>query len=273
MGKPVVCYLSMLRLATTTLTDPGTETGFSIAALSDLKAYEFWKSDQAAAAVDLDIDAGAGGGNADYVALVNHNLATLGATVTVYADGSFPPTTVRQAAFTPAEDGVTLRLFTAPGALRYWRVRISHAALPFAAKPFAAELQLGMRTTMPEYSSADDFDPFFRDVEVAGEESEGGHYLATVLRGMRHRGTLVVGGDAGVSRADLSAGLNAFVHDHAEQRKPFVFVVDPDDADFSAPRWVRVPDSGRVDRAAAAGSWARLTFSVPLREAFMERPA
>lgn len=270
MAFPIIAYDSMLRLTTTTVTDPGTETGFSITALYDLKAYQFWKSNQTAAAINIDIDTGAGGKNGDYIALVNHNLFTLGATVRVLADTVSPAAVQVMAATALPEDTVSLLTFTAPGAKRYWRITINHAALPFASKPYAAEIFLGMKTTLPEYL-APSFDPFFKGVEVSGNRSEGGHFLAATTRGQSHRGTLNFGGDAGIVRSFFTSDLNAFLDTHALLRRPFIFTVDTADTDFDSARYVKMPDDADAPRLAVGGSHSgRLTFSLPVEEAFME---
>lgn len=268
MAKPLIAYLSMLRLSTTSITDPGTETGFAIGNIKDMKSYSIWKSNQTAAAINIDIDAGASGANADYIGLVNHNLATLGATVRVLADTVSPAATQVLAATTPAQDGVSLLTFTAPGLKRYWRITINHAALPFSAKPFSGDAFLGMKTSLPEYL-APSFDPFFGGVEIAGSRSEGGHYLGGVARGKTHRGVITFGA-AGAARASFTSDLNAFIDNHALLRRPFFFVVDTDDTDFDDPRYVKVPDDAEVGRRAVGDTWSRLTFELPVDEAFME---
>ena len=271
MGFPVIAYKSFLRETTTVITDPGTETGFAIASIKDMKSYTLWKSNQTAAAINIDSDCGASTTqNGDYIALVNHNLFTLGATVRVLADTVSPAATQVLAATTPTEDTVTYLPFTAPTAKRYWRITINHSALPFAAKPYIGEIFLGMRTTCTEFATPV-FDPYFRDVEVMGDRSEGGHFLAASLRGQIHRGTLELGGPAGVTRAFHDSDLTPFKQNHADPRYPFVFVLDPDDSAFKTPRYVKLPDSARIERKAVGGGWSgRLTFMMPLEEAMME---
>lgn len=269
MAKPLIAYLSMLRLSTTTITDPGTETGFLIGNIKDMKAYSIWKSNQTAAAINIDLDTGAASNqNADYIALVNHNLFTLGATVRVFADAAVIGTTQVLAATTPGQDTVTYLPFTAPGAKRYWRITINHAALPFTAKPFIGDLFMGMKTEFPEFLSPE-FDPFFFDYEVSGSRSEGGHYLAGTIRGEQHRGAITFG-NAGLARAWFTSDGNAAIRNHLAKRYPFFFVVDTADTDFDDPRYLKVPDDARLERLAVGGAWSRFTFAIPSEEAFME---
>jgi len=272
MAFPIIGYRSMLGLSTTTITDPGTETGFSIASLHDMKSYTLWKSDQTASAVNIDIDAGAGGENADYIALVNHNLNTLGATVRVLADTVDPPLVEVLAAVTPDEDTVTYISFTAPGAKRYWRITINHAALPFSDKPNIGDCYMGMKTTMPEFLTSD-FSPFFTAYEVAGARSEGGHALSATIRGQVHRATMEFGGPAGVARSFHDSDLTTFASTHAMRRHPFFFVLDADDATFDRAFFIKMTDTGDLMREAVGGGWSgRLTFTMPVEEAYMEPP-
>lgn len=266
MALPLVCYKSML--STSTITDPGTETGYDIDDLYDLRSYKGWKSDQVAAAINIDIDAGVAGADADYIGLVNHNLYTLGATVRVLGDNATPPVTERLAPVTPSEDTVSVKTWTAPGAVRYWRVTINHAALPFSAAPFIMELFLGLKTELPQYI-APSFNPFFSGIEVAGSRSEGGHYLGATTRGKTHRGTLTFG-EAGAPRASFTSDLNAFLDNHALLRKPFIFIFDTADSDFSTARYIKMTDDSDAERYAVGGCYANFTLSLEVEEAYME---
>lgn len=270
MAKPLILYDNFVNLSTTTVTDPGSASGYPISNISDRRGFTMWKSDQTAAAVNIDIDTGAGTDNADTIALVNHNLTTLGATVRVLADTVNPPLVQVLAATTPGADGVSLNTFTAPGNKRYWRVTINHSALPFASAPFIGELWLGMKTTAPEYVTPA-FAPFFDDVEVDGDRSAGGHYLGAALRGHVHRGTIDLGGPAGCSRADHLATLKPFADNHLSKRYPFFFVLDADDTDFDDPRFIRMTDApGQPRREAVGNTWSRLTFVFDAEEAWAE---
>jgi hypothetical protein len=233
-----------------------------------MASYTVWKSSVTTSPINIDIDAGVSGQAADYIGLVNHNLFTNGATVTVKADTFSPPTTVRQAAFSPAENGVTLRLFTLTSALRYWRIVITDPAPPFAAAPTIGELWLGQRMTLPEYFTAS-FDPFLNTVDRKGSVNEAGHFVAAVSRGRMHRGMLDLG-PAGASRAAFTSDLTPFARDHAELGYPFFIIVDPDDADFATPWFVRQADDAHVGRGAVGGTLARMTFSMEISEAYME---
>lgn len=265
MATPLIGYLSMLRLSTTTVTDPGSASGFPIANLYDFRATSQWKYNSLLSTAHIDIDTGAGGVNADYIALVNHNLHTLSATVRVLADTVSPAAVEVLAAVSPSEDTVTVKTFTAPGAKRYWRVSI--AGTPFSVLPYVGEMFLGLKTSLPEYC-APSMDPFMTDAEAKGSRSEGGHFLGATLRGEVHRGVIEFG-DAGLARSWFTSDGNDFIS-YAQQRKPFFFVLDTGDNDFDRAYYLKLPDAGRILRFAVGGSYQRFRLSVPYEEAYME---
>jgi len=269
MAFPLIGYLSVAELSTASITDPGTASGFAVGNLIDHRAFSLWKSDDTTSPINIDIDTGATG-TADYLCLVNHNLATLGATVTLQSDSdpAYGSPSTLQAAFTPPEDTVTFKAFSSGGE-RYWRVIITAPAPPFSAAPYIGVLKLGVRTTLTEMLNPE-VDPFMSQVEVRGERSEGGHYLGAILGGKQHRAELAFGGPAGMARSFLTSDLNAFFDDHAFKRRPFVFVLDTADSDFSVARWVKVPDGAEVSRAPVGGMWNRMVVRVPIEEALSE---
>ena len=272
MAFPIIGYKSIAELAGATLTDPGTAAGFSIGNLIDHRAFTIWKSDGVTSPINIDIDAGAAV-SADYVTIVNHNLNTNGATVTVLSDddSGYGSTTTQQAAFSPGEDTVTFKGFTSQATERYWRIVITDPSPPFAAAPYIGVLKLGLRTTLPDMLNPG-VDPFIKQVEVRGERSEGGNYLGAILGGQRHRADLAFGGEAGVARTFLSSDFNAFLDDHAYKRLPFVFVLDTADSDFNVARWVKVPDRSDLKRSPVGGVWSRMTVTLPVEEALSESP-
>jgi hypothetical protein len=270
MAKPLICYKSILPDATVSLTGTGTASGYALANIQDYKSYTLWKSDQVAAVVNIDIDLGVGNtADADYIAIVNHNLNTLAASVKVMGDAGTPASVERLAAVVPGEDGVTVKTWTAPGAFRYWRVQITDSvALPFDAAPFAAVILLGLKTELPEYL-APGFAPFNRGVELSGTRSRGGHFLAGITRGLTHRDTISLGA-AGAARADWTSDLTPFLNNHALLGKPFCFTLDTADGDFDDARYLKVPDDSDPRALAVGDAWVRLRFDLPVEEAFME---
>ncbi len=264
MGKPVIAYKSMLRSTGVVITDPGTEVGFSLSDIHDYRSHTLWKSDTTVSPIDIDIDLAGGDEAVDYIMLVNHNLSTMSILVTVFTGAAFPPVS-GWTNFTPAEDTVSVHTAAATGAARYWRIRLSGT---FTSKPFIGEIFLGKKTTLPQYL-APSFDPFFKQVEARGVRSRGGHYLGVSLKGQQHRGEITFG-EAGAARAAFTSDLNAFLDDHAFKRRPFGFIVDPDDSDFDSPRYVKMVDDEEASRNAVGGTWSNLTFALPIEEAYAE---
>jgi hypothetical protein len=267
MAYPVILHDNILRVTGVTITASSTESGYAAADLADLRPWKMWKSGTVVTGITIDIDTGAGGDNADTLGLINHNITSEGGTIEVKADGSNPPTTVRLAAYTPTYGDVELKTFTAPGAVRYWRITLAKGG-NFANKPFIGELILGMRTTLPEYLDPGT-DPFMRQTEAAVEMSEGGHVLGAVLRGQTHRMDLATS-SVGMARSFWTSDLKAFDQNHLSRMRPFIFQIDGDDADFSKPYYLMKSPGGNVGRSAVNGVWSRLGFNGPVTEAWME---
>lgn len=276
MAKPLILYRSLahprkiagLTEPVITVT-PAPAAGFTIADGFDYKSYSLWKSGDITVIQVIDIDLNGSHRDADYIAFVNHNLKSANASVEVLADSFTPPTTVRSAAALIAEDVISYRTFTAPGTLRYWRVTISDlTAYPFDATPFFGEMFLGLKTELPEFLSPR-FEPFFKNVEISGSRSEGGHFLAATQRGQTHRGVIEFGG-AGAARAAFTSDLNAFFDEHAFKRLPFLFVLDTADTDFDVARYLKMTDDGSDGRRAVGDTWQRLGLAIDVEEAFME---
>ena len=270
MAKPRILYDSILRNAGAIITASSSAVGFPVSNLFDYRATSFWKSGVLTSPIDIDVDLGASGADdADTLGLLNGNLLAVGATVQVFADTFTPPTTSRLAAGAPSsDDAAALRTFAAPGNLRYWRVRIAHAAPPFSAAPFLGEMFLGLRLDLPEYMDPS-FDPYMRQVGASSEHSEGGHYLGAVLRGQQHRESIRFG-EAGAAR---SAAFDTFIHDHAMRMRPFLFQLDADDAsDFARTYYLVKKADADIPRRAVGGTWLRSNPDLAFTEAYSEAP-
>ncbi len=271
MAFPKIAYRNILRNTSAghaVTSDVAVDTGFALADIHDHRAFKIWKSGVLTSPINIDIDLGGSGAvDCDYLGLINHNLNTISAKVSVLADATPTPTSVKLTAVVPDEDAVTYKEFSATS-LRYWRIQITHTSPPFSAKPFIGELLLGLKTTLTEFMQPG-FDPFHKQVEIASERSEGGHYLGATLRGITRRAEIAFG-PAGGARGAFTSDLNAFLDDHAFKRLPFLFVLDTADSDFDSPRWLKVPDEANIDREAVGGVWSRLVLRMPVEESIME---
>lgn len=271
MALPVILWSNILRNSGATVTASSTETGnFAVGNLSDFFSWSVWKSGTLTTGITIDIDVGSDTGSADTIGLVNHNITSEVGTIELRADtaaGPNPPTTVRQAAYTPTYGDVDLKTFTLASNLRRWRLVLAKGG-NFANKPFIGELFLGMRMTLPEYLSPD-IDPFLKSTEAAGEFTEGGQYAGATVRGRTHPFTLAIS-DVGAARSFHTSDLTAFVDTHLDLLRPFILQVDSDDTDFKRPVYVVREGGGRADRLAVGSSWTRLGFRCPVVEAYME---
>lgn len=272
MAFPVLFWRNLLQNTGAIITSSSESDGFAASKLSKSRPWDPYKSAVLTTGITIDIDLGASGDtDADTIALVNTNLSSMAGTIEVKADAvTNPPTTVRKAAFTPASDEVSLATFTAPGVMRYWRITLGGpGGGAFPSLPFIGDLALGLRTTMPEYLDAG-LDPFMTDREAISARSKVGHYLGSVLRGKQHRQDLSFGGPAGIVRTFFTSELNAFIA-YAEQRKPYYFQVDSDDASFSTPFFVKLPDGAKIPRIPVSGTYNRIKMTLPVEEAWSER--
>lgn len=271
MAFPVILYDSILRTTGVTLAASSTESGFSVNDLADLKGWKIWKSGTLVTGITIDIDMGSDTGSVNTIGIVNHNITSEAGTIEVRADlaaGPNPPTTVRQAAYTPTYGDVDIKTFTLASNLRRWRLVLAKGG-NFTNKPYLGEVFLGTRITFPDQLNPDT-DPFLKGVDGSLARSHGGQALGAVLRGQMHRFTLEFGGDAGMTRTFYTSDLNAFIDNHLFRYRPFIFQIDSDDSDFKRPVYVVRGEGATVDRRAVGGVWSRLILSCPVEEAHSE---
>ena len=270
MAFPIIGYRNILRNTGAATTASSTEAGFAAADLHDYKPWKIWKSAVVTSPINIVLDLGVGNEvTADYLAIINHNLTSLGGTVELLDGAASPAADQVVAPFTPDSDNLHVELFTVTSpARRYWRLQLVHSAPPFSSAPFIGEVFLGLRTTLTEYMSPG-IDPFMTNVESRTQRSEGGQYLGGTMRGKSHRFQFSFSA-AGIARAAYTSDLNTFIDDHLELRRPFVFVLDSADTDFKVPKYLRLTDGGQVTRQAVGGVWSRLGWSFQVQEAFSE---
>lgn len=271
MAFPVILYTSLIRTTGAILAASSTESGFSVNAIMDFKPWLMWKSGTLVTGITIDIDLGSDIGTADTIGLVNHNITSEGGTIELRADtsaGANPPTTVRQAAYTPAYGDVDLKTFTLASSLRRWRLVLAKGG-NFVNKPYFGEIFIGQRTTLPEFMDPA-MDPFNKATEASIKHSEGGQYLGAVTRGRTHREPLNIGIAAGMARSFYTSDINAFIDSHYDLYRPFFFQIDSADTDFVRPFYLVKPPDGTHRRRAINGMWNRLGLTLPAVEAYME---
>jgi hypothetical protein len=269
MAFPVIAWRTILRNSGALITASSTASGdFAATNVKDWRPYTLWKSGSLTSPSYIDIDLGvSGSADGDCLAVVNSNMVAEGGQLKVYADTVTPPTNVVQASYTPSSDACELKTFTAPGVKRYWRVEFNKGS-PFVNAPYAGVVMLGLKMTMPEYI-APDLDPFLYEVEAMGSRTEGGNPGGVILRGVKRRGTMSFGGDAGLVRSFLTSDFNSFLTTRYKRCEPWVFQLDSGDSDFSPAYYLKKPDAAMAPRSAIGGTYARMTAPLAFEEAQM----
>ncbi len=141
-----------------------------------------WKAEDSGLADPQYLTYDAGVGNtkdADYLAILGHNLNTAGATVTLQwsTDNFAADVNDAFAGEAPSADTVYLKEFTSPGAKRYWRLKIAgHTAIA----PYMAIAVWGEKTEL-DYATAS-FDPYEQDTKATVGMSEGGYVTGVHTR-------------------------------------------------------------------------------------------
>ncbi len=168
---------TMLGSAGSTFTASSTESSgdYDLDYLYNMFETNLWKA-EASGLVDpqyITYDAGVGNSyDADYLAIIGHNLNSAGATVTLQRSATGAWTGEEIDAFTgvaPATDAAFLKEFTAPGGERYWRLKISGHG---STAPYMAICIWGEKTELDWASSS--FDPYAqKKVEKAGVSYSG----------------------------------------------------------------------------------------------------
>ncbi len=168
---------TMLGSGASTLTASSTESSVDhdVDYLYNMFETNLWKAEDSGLADPQYITYDAGAGNsydADYLAISGHNLNTAGATVALQysATGAWAGEEVTVFSEAPSADTVYLKEFTAPGAQRYWRLRISGHAL---TAPYMAICIWGEKTELDWATSA--FDPHRQTMVEKATVSYGGY--------------------------------------------------------------------------------------------------
>ncbi|MEE9614857.1 MAG: hypothetical protein V3W31_07930 [Thermodesulfobacteriota bacterium] len=170
-------YDTMLGSSGSTLTATSTEsTGdYDADYIHNWLETNMWKAEDVGLADPQYITYDAGAGNtkqADYLAILGHNMNTAGATVTLqYSTDNFAADI--NDAFTgeaPSADTVYLKEFTDPGAKRYWRLKISGHG---STTPYMAVCVWGRKTEL-DYATAS-FDPYEQETKAKVGVSYGGY--------------------------------------------------------------------------------------------------
>lgn len=157
-----------------------TMADYDVDYLFNIMETNFWRSASTTDPQYITLDLGVSGdADADYLAILGHNLNTIGAIVTLqYSNDNFSGDI--NDAFTgeaPAADTVYLKRFTAPSAQRYWRLKLSDT---MSAAPFMAICIWGEETELDWVQTA--FDPHAETVVANRTVSYAGFITGTHIR-------------------------------------------------------------------------------------------
>ncbi|MFQ5736741.1 MAG: hypothetical protein ACE5GY_07745 [Thermodesulfobacteriota bacterium] len=169
-------YDTMLGAQGSTLSATSTAAGYDVANIYNMLETNMWKAGGTADPQYVTFDAGAGAASgADYVAILGHNLASIGASVVLqHSTDGFVSDVVD--AFTPdapATDRAYLKEFTPGAQYRHWRLKITgHTQAPYMA------VCIWGNATELDYATAS-FDPGSQEAKAKVNLSHGG-YVAGV---------------------------------------------------------------------------------------------
>lgn len=165
---------TMLGSTGSTLTATSTASGYTLTDIYNMLETNMWKSGVTTNPQYITYDAGVGNTKtADYLAIIGHNLKTIGATIVLQysATGAWAGEEVDTfTPFAPAADTVILKEFSAPAGKRYWRLKISGT---LSAPPYMTICIWGNKTELDYASSS--FDPHAEEVKATINRSYGGY--------------------------------------------------------------------------------------------------
>lgn len=166
-------YDTLLGTADSFPTASSTATGnYSPAYVANMLEGDGWKAFNATSPAWIKYTFTAGiNHQADCLAIIGHNLGTLGAQIDLqYSTDGVNFTSALT--FTPASDKAIYREFTSPGPYPCWRLLISKTG-GFAGAPFISTALFGLKTEL-DYATAS-FDPYEQNVKASVNLSQGGY--------------------------------------------------------------------------------------------------
>jgi hypothetical protein len=175
-NKVKIYYDNRLRDTGSTLLATSTEStsDFSKDYISNWLETNAWQAEDSAMATtqDLTLDLGVGNtATCDYLTIYNHNLNTAGVTIVLqYSTDNFSGDT--NDAFTAeavSADTVYHKEFSAPSAVRYWRIRLTGVT---GDAPYIRVASFGIATEL-DYASTS-YDPYQESIKQNVSMTEGG---------------------------------------------------------------------------------------------------
>lgn len=182
-AKIKIWYKIILGITGSSLTATSTDSGidFNVNNIFNFREIDFWKAANTITPMYITLDCGSDK-TADYLAIIGHNLNTIGATITLqYSNDDF--TGDINDAFVgeaPIADTVYLKEFPTKTD-RYWRLKITGVLTDV---PFLAICVWGEGTELDLASTA--FDPTSGKI-IANVSKSGGGYITGIQEKFRER--------------------------------------------------------------------------------------
>jgi len=216
---PQILYDNRLEDGTPTATQ--TDSGYDALNLKDWRTYTYWQG-TGTSPYYLTVDCG-NAKTADTLAILSHNLYTIGATIYLEcsSDNFSGDITEALAGFAPATDKIIYKNFTSQSK-RYWRLKITFTG---TKSPRIGILCFGDRITFP-YSPEVPFDPTPETVQAESNVSQAGNLLGAVVD------YLEVNPKPQWKDLDpswINTYFNPFWYDHAYLLTPFFWAWEPGD--------------------------------------------
>lgn len=183
--------------------------------------------------------------DADYLAVIGHNLYTAGASIYLeYSDDNVNWTEAWSD--TPAADTVMLDEFASPGLHRRWRVRLYKSPNNFNAPPYMAICVWGLKTEL-DYASLG-FDPHGQEAKANINVTQGGYVSGIHTRYTERQMTL--------SFQDADSALYDKIKTWWEKHGPRNLFVAWETTNNPSDVWLMRPDA-RFDNPLVAGGLYR----------------
>ncbi len=170
--NPIILFDNRFQDGTPVATD--TASGFDVLNIRDYRAYSFWKA-ASQGTKEIIINCGISK-PADALGIVGHNLASVGASISVEISANGADWTEVLAPFYPWSNRAQLRLFTQVSG-KYWKLKLAGCT----AAPYLGEALIGLKIQFP-YPPDGPYTPYTEEVEVDTAKSKTGNILGSVIR-------------------------------------------------------------------------------------------
>ncbi len=211
MDTPIILYNNLLLNATLS-SSPVAETGYDVRNIIDNKSFTYFKfSGTGVGYITADLGSAQ---TANAFAIMGHNFADMGASVSLESSPDGITWAVREPAFTPTDNKALLKLFVSYSA-RYWRVKIYATG----TKAFCAVIFLGQIIRFPDppdvpYSSA------LEEIESDSARSKAGFLLGVNIKYKRLKISPIF---SHILKSWVDSDFVPFWDNYASDLKPFFY--------------------------------------------------